>query len=544
MDSTKTMGQDTIQKRAFGSTQEAANHYVGLGFSVIPLENKGKRPVVAWSDYQNRVATPEEIHQWFSGTDYNLGIVTGRVSGLSVIDCDNESAVTLARAKGLPDCPTVKTGRGFHFYFKDEEGVGNFQKRDDLPGIDLRGQGGYVVAPPSVHANGIQYEWLRMANGSYLHLPEWAIEDKPKAPILLTTQALEGERNMTLARLAGNWVKSLTLEDSIEQARRWNFNNAPPLPDSEVRRTVESIWKAESRSRANQRLEIATPRDPADDVIVPADLDIQLDQLYESGLERGESPGWATLAEHWTLRKGEWTLVTGIPAHGKSSFLDAVMVNLAKYRDWKWAVFSAENLPHELHISNLAELYIGKPFGEGPHERISQDELEDALEWINDHFRFIAPPDDEETVSRIVETATHLSKTWGVDGMVLDPWNELSQTNRDRLTETEYVSQALKKIRRFASRHNVHALVVAHPMKLQKNSDGTYPVPTPYDVSGSAHFRNKADCAICVWRDESQPGETTVYVQKIRRRFVGSIGEVVLKYDVVTGQFFESSSER
>ena len=537
MDTTKTMG-NTIQARAFRSIIEAANHYINLGYSVIPLQAKGKKPVVQWAEYQNRVATAEELTEWFEDTNYNIGIVTGRISGIDVVDCDSEEAVALARAKGLPVCNAVKTGRGIHFYFTHQKGVGNFQKRDDLPGIDLRAEGGYVVAPPSIHANGTKYHWIEHKLGG-VRVPSWVIEDKPKPPLPPGYQPMQGERNTTLARLAGKWVKGLTLHESIELGRRWNSSLPQSLPDLEVCKTVESIWKKESQNRGAEVFESVNPRDPADDVIHPEALYPKLAELYENGRPGGESPGWASLARYWTLRKTEWTLITGIPSHGKSSFLDAVMINLAISRGWKWAVFSAENLPHELHVSKLTELYMGKPFGEGPNERINPDELQGALEFINDHFRFIAPPDDEETISRITEIGRHLVRTWGLDGMVIDPWNELSQTHRDRLSETEYVSQALKKIKRMVADCDLHALVVAHPMKLKKDEEGKYPVPTPYDVSGSAHFRNKSDCALTVFRDEEKPGETEVYVQKIRHRFVGEIGNVTLTYDVVTGQFFE-----
>src|SRR5687767_11297371 len=68
--------------------------------------------------------------------------------------------------------------------------------------------------------------------------------------------------------------------------------------------------------------------------------------LYDTGIERGESTGWPSLDAYYTVRAREWTLLTGIPGHGKTSLLDGIMVNLARSKDWRWAVFSAENLPH------------------------------------------------------------------------------------------------------------------------------------------------------------------------------------------------------
>jgi twinkle protein len=209
-----------------------------------------------------------------------------------------------------------------------------------------------------------------------------------------------------------------------------------------------------------------------------------------------------------------------------------------------WGVFSAESLPHELHIADLMEQYVRKPFNDGYLPRISPAERDAALKFIDAHFTYIAPPEEQETVERILACAQRLCDAKKLDGLVIDPWNELNHAWHERgLTETEYISRMLKNIRRFAAQWQVHVIVVAHPMKLTKDRSGNYPVPTPYDVSGSAHWRNKADCALCVWRDESRPGETVIFVQKVRRKFVGRIGRADLRYDAATGTFADWARE-
>lgn len=276
------------------------------------------------------------------------------------------------------------------------------------------------------------------------------------------------------------------------------------------------------------------------DIVEPISLLGQMRELYRTGLPPGESPGWDSVRQLWTLRKGELTLVTGIPSHGKTAFINAVMVNLARRNGWKWGVYSAENIPHTVHMADLLEQYCGRPFNEGYHQRIQPEEHDAGMKFLQDHFRFIAPPDDEQTVDRIVNCAKELVKSLHIDAVVLDPWNEMTHNWSElRIPETEYISRALKRMKRFAQKSNVHVILVAHPKQLNKEKDGKYPIPTPYDISGSANWRNKADCALCVWRDEAKPGETVIYVQKIRRRFVGRIGKVELKYDLVNGRFSE-----
>lgn len=124
---------------------------------------------------------------------------------------------------------------------------------------------------------------------------------------------------------------------------------------------------------------------------------------------------------------------------------------------------------------------------------------------------------------------------------MIDPWNELEHTRPQGLSETEHISQVLGKIRRFAHAHGVHIWLVAHPTKLAKDREGGYPVPTPYDVSGSAHFRNKADMALSVWRDvTNEDAPTQMHIQKVRFRESGQIGMVSLYFDKVTGRYSDT----
>jgi twinkle protein len=111
---------------------------------------------------------------------------------------------------------------------------------------------------------------------------------------------------------------------------------------------------------------------------------------------------------------------------------------------------------------------------------------------------------------------------------VIDPWNEVEHLFNG-LSETQYISQELTKIRRFARLNGIHIWIVAHPTKLQKNSQGKYDPPTMYDISGGAHWRNKADNGICVYRD-FETNQTEIIVQKIRFKEIGKLGSAKLKY--------------
>lgn len=135
-------------------------HYLALGCSVIPLRPGDKRPALAWAEFTRRRATEAEIGEWWRRRpDLNCSIVCGRVSGLVVIDCDprNGGDASLAAYPALRG-PAVQTGSGGGHFYCAEPGFAKVPSL--LPGVDVQGEGAYVVAPPSVHPNGARYQWL------------------------------------------------------------------------------------------------------------------------------------------------------------------------------------------------------------------------------------------------------------------------------------------------------------------------------------------------------------------------------------------------
>jgi twinkle protein len=276
---------------------------------------------------------------------------------------------------------------------------------------------------------------------------------------------------------------------------------------------------------------------PLEGVFLVADLAGDVMQLYLEGLPGGVSTGWPSVDQHYTVRPGELTIVTGIPSHGKSQWLDALSVNLAREHEWSFGICSPENLPVSRHLAKLIEQYTGWPFREGPTRRLPQAEVIPALNWLHEHFVFIAP-EESLTIPGLLATAKQLVTRHGIRGLIVDPWNEFEHIRPGGQTETEYIGAALGQLRRFARNHGVHVWLVAHPTKLYRKDDGSYPVPTPYDISGSAHWKNKGDNCLTVWRDEHEPDQPVrLYVQKIRFREVGTVGMVELRWNKVNGRY-------
>lgn len=278
-------------------------------------------------------------------------------------------------------------------------------------------------------------------------------------------------------------------------------------------------------------------------MIVPHDqITLAVKELWASGgLPKGSSTGWPSVDELYSVGMGQWTLVTGTPNSGKSEWLDALMVNLAKREQWKFVIYSPENHPLETHHAKIIEKYMGRPFNPGITRRIDEVELDEASAWMHGKFLF-AKPDRPDIATILTEAGkcAAVGKTWKL-GVVIDPWNHLEHYRPQFQSETEYVSAVLSQVIAWVREVNAHLWIVAHPSKMQRGKDGKLPVPTPHDVSGSAHFWNKADNCIAVWRDQSdyRKQEVDVHVQKIRFKHIGHMGMATLVYDRITGRYSE-----
>lgn len=289
-------------------------------------------------------------------------------------------------------------------------------------------------------------------------------------------------------------------------------------------------------------------------IIKPLSLQEEITELYNKGVAKGHTTGWPVLDEYFSVKAGELTVITGMPSHGKSEWLDNLCVNLAMQHNYRILMFSPENYPLEMHAKKILEKFTQDPFF--GRERMSSDDMRKALEVMDKHFLFIKPEETEFTPSHIVnEAADYMTTRWLVAkgfpsyswpiAVVIDPWNEMDHYRPLGLTETEYISRVLTELRRFARDFSCHLFLVAHPMKMQRDKDGNYPIPRPYDIAGSAHFFNKPDNVITIWRDViNAPNLTQVHIQKVRFNSTGHPGMVELFYDKSKSSYFEAPNER
>lgn len=278
-------------------------------------------------------------------------------------------------------------------------------------------------------------------------------------------------------------------------------------------------------------------------ILTSADILPKTLELYDAGMPPGASTGWESVDPYYTVAQGYMTILTGWPGSGKSELLDALCVNLAEMLGWKIMFHSPENLPRQTHISKLLEKFARKPFGAGPTARMTRTEVVDWSGDIAPMFQFIESPTEEGmSVAQVMRAATMLMERMipaSKVALVLDPWNEMEHMRPSNVSETEYISQTLSRIRNWSRKWNAHTFIVAHPQKIRhERGERELPVPRPDMISGSQHWWNKADNCLTVWRDFNvDSSEVMLYVQKVRFKHMGRIGVAKLIYDRPTGRY-------
>lgn len=186
-------------------------------WSVIPLLPRSKSPAIPWKEFQSRLPSVSEMEQWFS-RPANIGIVTGAISKLVVVDLDGPPGIKAAHTLGLKSPTTVATGRGRHLYMA-HPGTEVPNAARIAPCIDIRGDGGFVVAPPSVHESGRRYAWASAEGSNELPLfvlPEGLTRASTTSGVFTgpgwVSEALsnlvEGNRNDTFTRVVGKLHRS------------------------------------------------------------------------------------------------------------------------------------------------------------------------------------------------------------------------------------------------------------------------------------------------------------------------------------------------
>lgn len=565
----------------------AALQYASTGFRVMPLygivdyddrwgcecrkgigcTSAGKHPRIGeWT--KQATDNPQQIQQWW--TEYplsNVGIATGAGSGIVVLDIDRksggkESMEALVAAHGsLEKGLIVETGSGgWHYYFKHPGGYqGNLQGSATQAspigaGLDFRGDGGMVVAPPSIHVTGGAYKWLCRA---FLpEVPGWLSaklaehrrpEPQPAPAFEVSDDGIipEGLRHRTLIAWAGSLrnrgfgFAAIQAALTVENQTRF----AKPKEQAEVDRIVKWICRFPAGEVPGQQfLFRGLPEDPAQvataaqGLVSVDDVAEELDQLFEIGAQRGYTTGIGVLDELYSFQPGDLTVLLAAPSSGKTTFINTLAANVATEHGWKVAICSTENRVAYL-MADLASLLVGQTYyGNFPDHRMPLEEKEWVRGFLRQHFRFIVPRSDTPLT---LQWVCSQAAAWGANLLTIDPFGSIDLGVDRSVNESKNIRNILHGfLQPWLKENKIHCLLAVHTTKLTLDGMGDIRMPNPYDATDSAGFYNAADGFIALRRPASRGGIVTEgEVQKVRDRFTGKMGKFELAFDYRTSRY-------
>lgn len=447
---------------------EIAKKYISAGFSVIPIPLKSKIPLIAWKEYQTRFATDEELATWFVDNE-NIAILTGELSGLTVVDIDAKSGglETLKTLK-LPLTWCVKTGGGgWHYYYQYDKRVS--QTAGIYKGIDIRNDGGYVIAPPSIHQSGLRYEWSWKEDDRQVfpfHLFEQKEIVKKDWTSIIGNGATTGNRNDLATKMFGvlfNLIQPKEWESIVYPlGQAWNLKNNPPLSEKELRSVFESIGK-----RAVNNVRVPTLGEVLANNETPQEL-VEKIKVKNREVKKFFSWGDAYLDELFPLLEYKtYTVLFGQFSSGKTTFA----MSMARMN--AMAGHKVCFLTLEMSKEKLLKLYSFKRGGitkakykAGLYDESIFDQYTKELESVE----YIGVDENSTKNKYTLDDIEEIIKIKKPDVLFIDNFNKLRGSgSNDINTDNETSSRLL-----FMARTYKVALIVLHhankPAKEKKKS--------------------------------------------------------------------------
>lgn len=255
-------------------------------------------------------------------------------------------------------------------------------------------------------------------------------------------------------------------------------------------------------------------------------------ELFEADKNFYET-GWDDFDKIVKLRTGHLMVVTGYPSRGKSTFVDNLLINLAKKYDLKHLVATFETSLGGYYRS-LFEMYTQQPYWNFSNKENAVELIlgSEAYQFITDHFMMF---DNKRLwdIDSICKRAEIEVMKHGVKTLVIDPYNRLKNDYKDR--EDKYIGMILSKLCMLAKRLDILVIFVAHPKKPDKENAT---MPTMYSISGSGDWYNMADYGIIVHRDRDKQtrkllNKPEICVSKVKSFYLGnpSGGMITLNYN-------------
>jgi twinkle protein len=257
---------------------------------------------------------------------------------------------------------------------------------------------------------------------------------------------------------------------------------------------------------------------PLENVTTFRDIEDEVTDFVRNGFKKGFQIGLSNFDNIFSTYTGQFITVTGIPSSGKSDFVDQMIVGYNKEYGWKTAFASPENAPTYLHAHKL----MRKCWGDMPNKGdIGGDKWNQVADHVNNNFFFIDM--ERYTLESVLRKGAELVKRKGIKCLVIDPFNKVRDVDCTTEDVNRYTMEYLTKIETFAKKYDVLVMIVAHPTKMYKNSEGQIEEPTMYNIKGGGEWYDASYHGLLVHRDY-EAKTTKVKVLKVKFQNLGENG--------------------
>lgn len=316
---------------------------------------------------------------------------------------------------------------------------------------------------------------------------------------------MNGQRNSFITKLASAANRFGVEKEFLKSKLEEDFLKDSDFPKREMEQVVNGIYQryidqfnsvlADEVWTDDKVSQVLSDDIKTSDVIYLADVKHEIITDYDNGVHKGPTTYFPSIDPIFRRVPGQVNTLIGIGNHGKSSWQQQMDLVDAVKEGGKFGYFGPEGYPAKRWYRQLIQAITGKTMDPQSPNRMSKEELNRAMEFINAYFIYIYPPmvpTPEYIIERFVEGIIK----HGLKGVTVDPWNQLlhSMAKRDDV----YLAEALTRFERFAQIHQILLTIIAHPNRTSKNSDGNYEAPDVYDINGGPVW-NARSSNICAY---------------------------------------------
>jgi len=497
-----------------------------------------------------------------------------------VLDFDNvyelrDKQTEIISNKFVYACWVSPSGNGLKALIKIADGDkhrDHFEALEEIfPEVDKSGKNPsrvcYESYDPEIYINENAEVFNKIKKTEKIVTFERTVDDQKIFKNLLTWLSnkseafVTGERNNFIFKLACACCRYGIPEDTTNGLIHTEFVSNSEFTKREADKAIASAYRVNSKNYGSAsfdkeqlvdkvtRKEIEVEKAVFDeegklkDVIYGIDVKEQALSLYENGYTAVSGIGVKEMDDSFKPKKGEITVLTGIGNYGKSSWKKWYQAMRIVLYGEKFATFSPEDNPPEEYYHDFVEILLGCDCTPSNPNRPSRQVYEYTYDFVCKHIFYVYPKNVTPTPQYIMEVFLQLIVKEGVDGVDIDPFNQLANNYQNFGGRDKYLEWVLSLFSRFSQINNVYFWIIAHPIKMQKASDGNYPCPDVFDIADGALWNNKLDNILVYHRPYGQtdPQNPTCefHSKKIRRqKIVGKKGFFLFEMLFRTRRFF------